>query len=445
MSQDLKLLRLRDNCGISLECWGEGAWHPVATDQQFRRAFHGGASDAEYELDSSPVGPVDVAETGEAGDIDSLSFEPGQRAVILLPGSWVWNGLEMVPRAARRQSSAVGYMVEDQLAEDVDDLHFVCEPITGDLCSVMAVATDKLRALKVEIERRNWPVVTAIPEYRLLAGAVGESAIWLEDDRAHFWQGAGRGLSVGRTLAGVVAESLFVPGDLDEAPASAAAATASDDAETSASLRVYGVPTELELATLQQLGQVESVGEMPESRWLNAAPGVIPGNLLSGPFQIVLQTGHGPWWKRPLIAVAACFVAQLLFFLAAGGYYSFQASQADKAARQLFTDIFPGDSPSADLRRQVNGYLNQSSGGGGEFASQLQQLSQVWGTGSAGDLKLQSLRFDGNRGELVLQLRAPSLSQLDTVVNKLSSGQFKAELLAANELEDGVSGRIRLR
>jgi general secretion pathway protein L len=72
-------------------------------------------------------------------------------------------------------------------------------------------------------------------------------------------------------------------------------------------------------------------------------------------------------------------------------------------------------------------------------------LSSVWATGKAGELRLQSLRFDGNRGELVLQLRAANLSQLDTVVSKLSSSQFKAELLAANELEEGVSGRIRLR
>lgn len=431
---------------VLLQYWRPDGWHSVAIDDEFQRAFTPDAA----EVDPAAVAVTRAADAGDAGTLDTadavgevaplgeevLVFEPVERAVLILPGSWVWSGLEVVPRAARRQSSALGYMVEDQLAEDVDDLHFVCEPVAGDLCSVMAVASDKLGILKQQIERLGWPVIAAIPEYRMLADSA-DSAIWLDSDNVHFWQAAGRGLTVKRPLAGIIAESLFARDSEDDA-------AATGDADSA--LRLFGEVTELELATFQQLGNVRVAEGGPEAAWLQAQGNTVAGNLLTGEYQISLKTDAGPWWKKPAIAIAVCFVLQLVFFVGAGTYYKVQANRADDAARDLFSEIFPGDSPSADLRRQVTGYLNQASGGGGEFASQLQQLSTVWGTAQAGDLKLQSLRFDGNRGELVLQLRAANLGQLDAVVGKLNGGnQFKAELLAANELEDGVSGRIRLR
>lgn len=446
----MKLLRLREAVAgshngdqlhpsgcVVLQCWKDGQWQTVPTDTVFQRAFTaGGPAEHGYAIEQPASADTATAEGEPGAESSVLSFAPDDRAVLLVPGSWVWNGLESVPRAARRQSSAVGYMVEEQLAEDVEELHFVCEPVLGELCSVMAVSSDKLAALKQQIERLGWPVIAAIPEYRLLASDT--SAIWLEGEHAHFWAGAGKGLSVARPLATVIAESLL-------APAGGEGAEAGAEVESEATIRVLGDPTGLELATFEQLGSVERIEGAPEEAFLSRIEARVPGNLLTGDFQITLATDAGPWWRKPAIAVAVCFVLQLVFFVGAGTYYNLQASRADGAARALFSEIFPGDTPSADLRRQVMGYLNQSSGGGGEFAGQLHQLSKVWTGGNAGDLKLQSLRFDGNRGELVLQLRAANLGQLDSVVGKLGSGQYKAELLAANELEDGVSGRIRLR
>lgn len=465
MSQEVKLLRLREpgagahsgnqvlGAGaVVLEFWHQGQWQPVAIDEDLAQAFAGEAESIRAGIDHSAVESADETadDTSDGSDQQSvtLDFEPGERGVLLIPGTWVWNGLESVPRAARRQSQAVGYMVEEQLAEDVDDLHFVCEPVLGDLCSVMAVSSIKLAILKAQLERLGWPVIAAIPEYRLLANTAGselpDSAIWLDHERAHFWHESGRGLSVNRPLAGVIAESLFAGEDagatVDEELSELAA-----QASAGARLRLFGDASALELATFEQLGAIDTVAMSPEEGFLQGLKPTVPGNMLTGPYQVTLQSAEGPWWKKPAIAIAACFVLQLVFFIAAGTYYKVKAGQAEDTARELFSEIFPGDSPGADLRRQIAGYLNQSSAGGGEFAGQLQQLSSVWSGAKSGDLKLQSLRFDGNRGELVLQLRAANLGQLDTVVNKLGQGQFKAELLAANELEDGVSGRIRLR
>ncbi|MFV8782592.1 type II secretion system protein GspL [Microbulbifer sp. SA54] len=438
MSQKQMLLRLvepaaADVAPLEIQCWSGGTWRPVIIDEEFVRAFRTAAAEGDQEIgiarESGSAAPQGVPPS----EAVALEFEPDCRALLLLPGSWVWSGLEVIPRAARRQSSAVGYMVEEQLAEDVEDLHFACTPVSGDLCTVMAVSRYKMDVLHAQLERLGWPVTVAIPEYRLLSVLSGQSSVWLEGHWAHLWQGAGRGLTVHRSLLLPVAESLFAP-ETDDADA----ATGGERQ----SLRIFGQAEELEVAGLSQLADVEIAPAPAEELLLQQLAGTQAGNLLCGEYQISLHAAEGPWWKKPAIAVAACFIAQLLFFVGVGTYYKVQANRADADARALFSEIFPNDTPRADLRRQVQGYLNQSTGGAGDFASQLQQLASVW---SGGDLRLQSLRFDGNRGELVLQLRAANLGQLDAVVGKLSNSQYRAELLAANELEDGVSGRIRLR
>ncbi len=419
---------------LEVQCWSEGKWQSVTTDAAFARAFRAVTPEADEDLISVPS-DVESFASDEATSADAmvLEFEPDSQGILLLPGSWVWSGLEVIPRAARRQSSAVGYMVEEQLAEDVEDLHFTCQPVDGDLCTVMAVSRRKMDALHMQLERLGWPVTVAIPEYRLLGGLSGQSSIWLDGQWAHLWQGAGRGLTVARSLLMPVAESLLAPDSGEEAGI---------EGEVRDSVMLFGHAEELELAGLTQLADVEVSASPAEEQLLENVTGSSAGNLLSGEYQISFHAAEGPWWRKPAIAVAACFAAQLLFFVGVGTYYKIQAGRADAQARAVFSEIFPNDTPRADLRRQVQGYLNQSTGGSGDFARQLQQLASVW---SSGDLRLQSLRFDGNRGELVLQLRAANLGQIDAVVGKLSNGQYRAELLAANELENGVSGRIRLR
>jgi len=447
LDQNIKLLRLVDESlsaagRISVQFWQDGQWQPVAIDDDLAHAFAPGETTDSVTVaagseDEQAAEPENADTSGAEGAVE-LTFADGERGLLLLPGSWVWSGLEVIPRAARRQSTAVGYMLEDQLAEDVEDLHFVCHPVEGDLCSVFAVARRKIQTLHAQLSRLGWAIVAAIPEFGLLSGAAGQSSIWLDGTRAHMWQLPGRGLTVSRPLLLPVAESLFAPENEEAEEIEGPLNTATT------AINLFGAPEELETGGLSQLGELAAHPGAESELLGKLSPGAA-GNLLSGEYQLVLGSHEGPWWRKPAIAVAVCFVLQLLFFLGAGTYFKIQANKADAQARTAFSEIFPGDTPRADLRRQITGYLNQSSGGSGDFARQLQQLADVWKTGKPGDLSLQSLRFDGSRGELVLQLRAANLGQLDAVVGKLSSGQYQAELLAANELEDGVSGRIRLR
>lgn len=423
------LLRLReDESGLGILCWCSDGWRPVALDDSFVRAF---------DPDREPL------ETPE--DAIQLDFPENARALLLLPGNWVWSGVEAIPKAARRQSSAVGYMVEERLAEDVEDLHFLCRPISGEQCSIYAVAREKMDALHSQLQRLQWPVVAAVPEYQLLEPLNRDIALWIDGSQAHIWHKAGYGLTVHRQHLQPLLAHLAEAGDSDDEGDEGAGSAESVAPE----LQLLGaeggdalVVAELESLFGERLQRTERAAE--EELLACARPDRL-ANLLSGDYQLDDGSDERDWWYKPAIAAVACFVLQLMLYLAAGGYYQWRAGGAESEAQALFGELFPRDRPSADIRRQIDGYLNQAAAGSSSFARQMQLLSGVWSQHKGGELKLESLRFDGNRGEMVLQLQAPNLTDLDTLVGRLSNGEYKAELLAANELEKGVSGRIRLR
>lgn len=452
--RQLMLLRLSEGGGqgrpLQLHCWSDRGWRPVALDDTFLRAFNPDWKGA----DPGPVA-AGAEETGAgasrevaagADDAMQLDFPEGARALLLLPGNWVWSGLETIPKAARRQSRAVGYMVEERLAEDVEDLHFVCQPRSGDLCSVYAIASDKMDALHSQVQRLGWPLVAAVPEYQLLdlldGLFPGDGALWLDGEQAHIWQKAGYGLSVRRQYL----QPLLAP--LAEPQPDGEGAEQDSEAPTQRLLLLgAGEGDSMTVAELESLfgDRLQRIEEAAEEALLARCKPARLADLMTGEYQLADGGEERDWWLRPAKLAAACFVAQLLLFAGAGGYFQWRANSAEQQARALFGELFPQDRPGADIRRQVEGYLKRASSSDGSFGSQMQLLSRVWGQHKGGELKLQSLRFDGNRGEMVLQLQAPNLADLDSFVGRLSEGEFRADLLGANELEKGVSGRIRLR
>ncbi|MEW5249044.1 type II secretion system protein GspL [Microbulbifer sp. 2201CG32-9] len=422
----LLLLRLVEDSSNQIprvECWSDCGWRTVAMDDDFARAF--GVDD-----------PVTTEE--EPADALELQFGEQTRALLLLPGHWVWSGVDSIPKAARRQSQAIGYMVEEQLAEDVEDLHFVCQPRAGEACSVYAIARQKMEVLRDQLQRLEWPLIAAVPEYQLLDLLDTDTALWLDGNRAHLWYGSGHGLSVQRRYLQQLLAPLVENHSED-----------SQEGDATPQLELIGEDPDDQLtrANLESLfgdGLHSSAGAAEEQLLERFRPSRM-ANLLTGDFALATDREEPNWWIRPAQVAAICFAVQLLLFVVAGSYYNWRASGSEEQARALFTELFPETRPGRDLRRQIEGYLKQAAGGGDGFSGQMQLLSEVWNQQGSGQLKLQSLRFDGQRGELVLQVKAADLAELDRFVGSLSNGQYRAELLAASELEKGASGRVKLQ
>ncbi|GAA5523553.1 hypothetical protein Maes01_00101 [Microbulbifer aestuariivivens] len=435
----IRLLRLVDTGAASdlrLQQWQGAGWRECVLPEAFGRQLNleepeAGGSQANSEANSEAT-----ADSAEA--LQNPAIAQGDKVILLLPGHWVWSGVESIPKAARRQPRAVGYMVEERLAGDVEDLHFVCLPRRAGQCTVYAVDRERMAFIHEAVGALGWPMHAVIPEYQLLdRGDESVNRLWLDGDHAHLWLGEGRGVSMRREYLNPVVEGLAT---------SPAAADAGADVPVTPALEVLGDAAGMLEAELQTLfdDRVAFLEGAPEALLLSNLKSAKLANLLTGEFKPDESAAAADWWRWPARVAAACFVLQLLGFVVAGSYFHWRAASVESEAEALFSQLFPNDTPGADIRRQVEGYLRQSAGNGDAFVGMMQELGRVWSQGPTG-LRLQSLRFDGNRGDMVLQLQAKNLTDLDNAVGKLSAGKVRAELLAANELEEGVSGRIRLR
>ena len=164
-------------------------------------------------------------------------------------------------------------------------------------------------------------------------------------------------------------------------------------------------------------------------------------NLLQGRFaQPGRNTGSGNW--RPFaIAAGVLIVLNLVYLLGSGFYFKQRSNSLHGASVELYRSYFPDDRRIINIRTQTRNHLNQAGGSGdSDFMQLLQAFVAPWRE-TRDQIKLNSLRYNQARGELLLDMEARSIEQLDKL--RVGLGQ-QAELLSASENENGVRGRIRL-
>ncbi|GMG88235.1 type II secretion system protein GspL [Biformimicrobium ophioploci] len=361
-------------------------------------------------------------------DFDRVEHDDVTEVCVFVPGHLVWNGVLEIPKAIRKQPAAVAYAAEDLIAGDVEDLHLTWHGLSGSQCRLLAIAHSQLQSIIAYLQEKQVNPDVLLPEYFLADHEDGVFSVHLEGERAHVCTQTGKWVTV----------------QASEVPTLVAVSVAPEEP---LQVRLTGESDTFDLLA----GQLESLPGVALERTRRDAGDSMESavrdfanlNLLCRDYA-VKKRGKSADWKTGLaVAAAILFSLQVLFYVAGGAWFSFQAAQQEKQVNALFQEIFPGTRQQADLQRQLKGYLNQGGSGESGYQAKIQLLSSSWN--SVPGLVLESLRYDANRNEMVIQLKAKSLSDLDKVVSRLGQGSHQVELMAANELERGVLGRIRIR
>jgi general secretion pathway protein L len=411
-------------------------------------------------LNSQPSDPIqwivwspenkEVIVSGElnsAEELSSLSQYSDQRTVsALLPSSDVLLREVAIPEGAARQfSSMLPFIVEDDLAQDVDELHIVILQKTNKIAQVAIVEHQKMERWLEQLTeagiytKRFLPDVLALPFHHDGASMVEFNQQWLL--RFSEYQGA-------------IAEQEWLPMLLDGLVADAAKSSIGDkEQETSEegsdedslayTLHSYS-PCEIDVANTKH------IKESPELVMQLLAEGALASkvNVLSGKYRPQSSwRKHWRVWQKVILAfglVMVVFVAQHIAEVQKLEQHSI-ALRAE--SERIFRDIFPGKRkiPTMSyLKSQMKNEEARLQGGSGgddlltwmsELAPYLAKVPQV---------KLQSLKFDGKRDELRLQASASDFPYFEKLTSELS-GQFEVEQGQLNKNQDQVFGAIVIR
>ncbi|MGB1580202.1 MAG: type II secretion system protein GspL [Nevskiales bacterium] len=363
----------------------------------------------------------------------AVAHNNAQRLILIVPATDIVLSTVQLPiRQTSKLLQAVPYALEDQLAEDVEDLHFAISQRQEDgSVAVASVAQDTLTEWLAPLNERGITAQAVIPEMLCLP-AVGADSGWqvlLEGQDCIVRTGLHNGFCC----------------HVSELQDFLSMAQGDSESPEGLRLRLFQVAGSHEPELAGLVADIEKVTLkaglaclMPQSITQNI-------NLLQGEFASEPSYER---WARPLKLTAILFITWGLLATVYLGLQSWQLSsqlqslQDENSTR--FGQMFPEVTRIVDMRAQGEQKLRELREGGssaGLFAL-LDATAQA--IGKLPDLKVQEVQLRDTT--LYLSLTATSIQTLDKLKTHFADQPaWTLEVQSANAGTDGVQIRASLK
>jgi general secretion pathway protein L len=365
----------------------------------------------------------------------------GRHVVVLVPGTDVLLAEPELPpaKAGTRLQQLVPYALEEQLAEDIEELHFAIGRRQGDSARVpvAVVARKRMDEWTTLLKSSGLEPEALYPDSELLPQNPGQAVALLEEDAV-----------VVRPPSGTV---VTLPADaLDEA-LDIALSGIEPGTPGGRGLILYTGAAEwqrrapqVEAARDRFEGiQIQLLTGGPLALFAQQLPAAAATNLLQGPY--TAATPHPVGWSA--WRVAAMLLAGFVALHVAGKAAELTVlkhadHRLDASIEEVFHSAMPGQPDAYEARRQMEQRLaavraNQASGG---FLQALQALVQAHR--AAPESVLEALSF--RDGALELKAKAPTVESLDRLSRQLREQGWQARLVAGNPAGSAYEGRIEM-
>lgn len=387
---------------------------------------HGDADEYEW------VAIVDgvAGETGR-GDLESLSLCAASDSVaVMVPPDRVTLRCVSLSDAERRHyRKLIPFALEEDLAENTDELQFAYEVIEGGQFGIAVMRRGTLAGYLERFRERGVEVSALVPEALLLPWRE-EVQTWLYRD-GEFVARSGR------------CSSFIAPCRDAEVIVGLSGAQPDAACEEFCWVHEQSEPPPAGIAELAG----RRVTRSPVPHRLSWQAQFLPAvglDLLQGDYRPPL-----PWrryWQqwRPVAAVA---LAALLVNIGALAFQYFSAKQRalelEQEKYELVREVFPqGRIQSPE--RQLRAALAQSNAfGPSNFADMIARVGPRL-EGKVG-YSLRSISFDGNSSVLQIEVRAQTFQQIEQLRSTMEQSRLQARLLSSSAQAEGIVARIEVR
>nr|WP_269461017.1 type II secretion system protein GspL [Vibrio splendidus] len=402
-------------------------------------------------LSSEPQSPVqwlvwstsqqEVIASGELSSWEQLDeltpYAEKRSCIALLPGSECLIKRVEIPKGAARQfDSMLPFLLEDEVAQDIEDLHLTIldkDATHATVCGVdrewLKQALDLFREANI-IFRKVLPDTLAVPFEEQGISALQIDQHWLlrqGHSQRHY-----QAVSISEAWLPMFLQSDWVVAGEEEQAATIFSYTAmpSDDVQQQSGLEWQAKPAELVMSLLSQQAITSGV------------------NLLTGTFKT--KSSFSKYWRVwQKVAIAACLLVAVIVTqqVLKVQQYEAQAQAYRMESERIFRAVLPGKQriPTVSyLKRQMNDEAKKY-GGSGEGDSLLGWLALLPETlGQVKTIEVESIRYDGNRSEVRLQAKSSDFQHFETARVKLEE-KFVVEQGPLNRNGDAVFGSFTLK
>ncbi|MCO2379831.1 type II secretion system protein GspL [Pseudomonas aeruginosa] len=311
---------------------------------------------------------------------------------------------------ARWLRQSLPFAVEEQLADDVEQMHLALGPALADgRHRVFAVQRTWLAAWLALAEGAGKAPASLHVDADCLPGE-GSCLFWLEERWLLGGSGAVR-LACGSEDWPVLRDSCPPP------------------------QRAFAAQ---EVAPLEGV-EVQALAGNPHI-WLSEQP--LGTDLAQAEFAARQQSSQWRRWRPLLGLVGLWLVLQWGFTLVQAWQLQREGDRYAAQSAELYRQLFPEDRKLINLRAQFDQHLadSASSGGEGQLLGLLGQAATV--IGGEPTVSVEQLDFSAARGDVALQVRAPGFDVLERLRSRLSESGLAVQLGSASRDGSTVSARL---
>lgn len=398
------------------------------------------------------------------------------KTVLLVPAEWVTLTTADIPsQQAKHILKALPFALEEQLAEEIEDLHFALgERKKGQPIPVAAVSRSKMEDW---IERCGeadiYPDFIVPDSLALNANHETHLALMLDGGRALLRLDKHRGLAVPDSQLAIVLDSILnQASDQDSDNAEDETAHEGEEGEglsnnilldlfvgnnqPDGGLSLDVLQSDLTSGEFGQAVDCETIS-IPGTVTSELARHLIDNhyekhaiNLLQGSFKVTKkQSGITLRWQ-PLAATVAFFiVVQLGMMIGQASYYEAQADLKNEEAVQLFKKWFPQTRRIVDIRRQLREKISGSADTGGDqflyLISQSGEQIFALNRSAKNTVELDRVIYDEGQQNLRVDMRLTGFSELDKLKGNLEAKGLTVQIDQAVQDKDKIKARLRIK
>lgn len=335
--------------------------------------------------------------------------------------------LSVSPEEKKHIGKSLPFMLEEQVAADIDELHFASCSLDKSQLGVGICALDRM--LDWQARLQDYPGINQwVPEPLLLPWQPGEWCLVLDGEQVIVRTGACDGFSIERALAPALLSSAMQEG----APPQAVIVYGTDQAADTALL-----PADLQGAVQWRRGNLHAALLLSDQAQK-------PLNLLQGAFAPRLPLER--WWRqwRPVAAVfALAFALQLIVTYA--DYHKLQTQNL--ALRTAVQDSYRKAYPKGavvdaekQLRRQLDALRGSAQSSG--FVSLMERVGGV--IASRPGTSIASINYNDKGDEMRMNIVAVDYAAVEQVREDMNKAGLQAVMESSSAQGDRVRARLRV-
>jgi general secretion pathway protein L len=383
-----------------------------------------------------------VLQTGTPDLSEAAAHAGGNKIIGLAPAPDILRAAVDLPVSSRaKQLQALPFAMEEQLAEEVELLHFAAgRAVADDPLPVAVVRKDRLSQWREELQAADLDPTALYSEADAMDELPGTGVLFLEQGRAVLRDSNGQAVCADPDSTEAIVQ-LWLVGAREAATGANLLVYLAGDCEAEMRPRLEALRSELATLEIKLLenGLLSRLATI-----IAARPGI---NLLQGEFASRSNLGKfWPQWRMAAALLVAVAITMTGVKAAEVWRLDREAAGLRQAVEKAFRYVFPDvRNVRADVRAQFESQMRALGEGQSTDSGVFLETLQVVATAVRAGAGTQLESVDYRSGVMELRLRAPDVETLDKIQREIiSGGRFNAEIQSANADNDQVLGRLRI-